>query len=144
MREVVFDVPCAALNGNTLASYGLNSSNVQKYFKRINSKITLVYYYVAFDSTTEEGRTNAARYYQDYYSVNKETMDAYASLYTKAVKVREASSGAYIMHLSGNLVCREDHSAELHPSTLGTDKIMWDTRLCLPQIRANLRLCLRR
>ena len=44
VREVVFDVPCAALNGNTLASYGLNSSNVQKYFKRINSKITLVYY----------------------------------------------------------------------------------------------------
>lgn len=122
VREVVFDVPCAALNGNTLASYGLNSSNVQKYFKRINSKITLVYYYVAFDSTTEEGRTNAARYYQDYYSVNKETMDAYASLYTKAVKVREASSGAYIMHLSGNLVCSEEHSAELHPSTLGTDK----------------------
>ena len=111
VREVVFDVPCTALNGNTLASYGLNSSNVQKYFKRINSKITLVYYYVAFDSTTEEGRTNAARYYQDYYSVNKETMDAYASLYTKAVKVREASSGAYIMHLSGNLVCSEEHSA---------------------------------
>ena len=67
--------------------------------KRLNSKITIVYYYVSFDSSTQAGREAANRYFQDYYKVNKSTMDAYASIYTDGIKIRNQSAGAYIMHL---------------------------------------------
>jgi hypothetical protein len=31
-------------------------------------------------------------------------MDAYASIYTDGIKIRNQSAGAYIMHLAGNVV----------------------------------------
>ena len=53
VTEVALNIPSATLNGHTLAEYGLTQNNIQKIFKRINSKITLVYYYVSFDSTSD-------------------------------------------------------------------------------------------
>ena len=76
------NIPSATLNGHTLAEYGLTQNNIQKIFKRINSKITLVYYYVSFDSTSDTARANANRYFQDYYGANQQTMEAYTGLYT--------------------------------------------------------------
>ena len=106
--DVALDVPCEALKGNTLASYGITSGNIEKYFKRLNSKITLVYYYVNFDAGSDSSRSNANRYFRDYYSMNQSTMEAYTGIYTKAIKLREEGSGAYIMHLAGNVVMYDD------------------------------------
>lgn len=103
VTEVALNIPSATLNGHTLAEYGLTQNNIQRVFKRINSKITLVYYYVSFDSTSDTARANANRYFQDYYGANQQTMEAYTGLYTKAIKVRNQESGAYIMHLAGNV-----------------------------------------
>ena len=61
VTEVALNIPSATLNGHTLAEYGLTQNNIQKIFKRINSKITLVYYYVSFDSTSDTARANANR-----------------------------------------------------------------------------------
>ena len=77
------------LGGNSLASYGItkfitngssDSQGVRTFYKRLNSKITIVYYYVSFDNSTQAGREAANRYLQDYYKVNKSTMDAYARI----------------------------------------------------------------
>lgn len=106
--DVALDVPCEALKGNTLASYGITSGNIEKYFKRLNSKITLVYYFVNFDAGSDSSRSNANRYFRDYYSMNQSTMEAYTGIYTKAIKLREEGSGAYIMHLAGNVVMYDD------------------------------------
>ena len=106
--DVALDVPCEALKGNTLLSYGITSGNIEKYFKRLNSKITLVYYYVNFDAGSDSSRSNANRYFRDYYSMNQSTMEAYTGIYTKAIKLREEGSGAYIMHLAGNVVMYDD------------------------------------
>ena len=106
--DVALDVPCEALKGNTLNDYEITSGNIEKYFKRLNSKITLVYYYVNFDAGSDRSRSNANRYFRDYYSVNQSTMEAYTGIYTKAIKLREEGSGAYIMHLAGNVVMYDD------------------------------------
>ena len=106
--DVALDVPCEALKGNTLNDYEITSGNIEKYFKRLNSKITLVYYYVNFDAGSDSSRSNANRYFRDYYSVNQSTMEAYTGIYTKAIKLREEGSGAYIMHLAGNVVMYDD------------------------------------
>ena len=133
---VAFDRACNALGGNTLASYGITKfitsgssdrQGVQTYYKRLNSQITIVYYYVAFDSTTRQGREAANRYFQDYYKVNKSTMDAYASIYTDGIKIRNQSAGAYIMHLAGNVVMSGkdagtgNYSGSLQNATLTND-----------------------
>lgn len=110
VTEVALNIPSATLNGHTLAEYGLTQNNIQKIFKRINSKITLVYYYVSFDSTSDTARANANRYFQDYYGANQQTMEAYTGLYTRAIQVRNQQNGAYIMHLAGN-VAMYDESA---------------------------------
>ena len=109
--DVALDVPCEALKGNTLASYGITSGNIEKYFKRLNSKITLVYYYVNFDAGSDSSRSNANRYFRDYYSMNQSTMEAYTGIYTKAIKLREEGSGAYIMHLAGNVAMYDSSAA---------------------------------
>ena len=112
-NAIDFNSACNSLDGNSLASYGITKfitsgssekQGVQTFYKRLNSKITIVYYYVSFDSTTSAGREAANRYFQDYYKVNKSTMDAYASIYTDGIKIRNQSAGAYIMHLAGNVV----------------------------------------
>lgn len=109
--EVSNIVPCAALGGKTLADYGIDTSGsnpmYQKYFKRVTSQITLVYYYVLFDNDAA-GKTAmniaANQYFQDYYQVNKATMDAYNKLYTDNIQIRDSAMGFYTLHLAGNLV----------------------------------------
>ena len=133
---VSFDTASNLLGGNTLASYGItkfitNGSSekqgIRTFYKRLNSKITIVYYYVSFDSSTQAGRDAANRYFQDYYKVNKSTMDAYASIYTDGIKIRNQSAGAYIMHLAGNVVmfnkdqATGSYSGTLQNATLGSD-----------------------
>ena len=86
-----------------------------------------MYYYVSFDSSTQAGREAANRYFQDCYKVNKSTMDAYASIYTDGIKIRNQSAGAYIMHLAGNVVMFNkdqttgSYSGTLQNATLGSD-----------------------
>lgn len=124
--EVRADVKCSALGGKTLSDYGIVTDGAhpmyQKYFKRINSKITLVYFYVMFDSTKDESVQNANRYFSDFYHANKSTMDAYSKLYTKNIEMRNEADGFYTLHLAGNVV-RYDSSAqlELRESTAATD-----------------------
>lgn len=134
---VDFNAASSMLGGNNLTSYGItnfitngnsNSQGVRTFYKRLNSKITIVYYYVSFDSSTQAGREAANRYFQDYYKVNKSTMDAYASIYTDGIKIRNQSAGAYIMHLAGNVVMFDkdqttgSHSGNLQNATLGSDQ----------------------
>ena len=111
VTEVALNIPSATLNGHTLAEYGLTQNNIQKIFKRINSKITLVYYYVSFDSTSDTARANANRYFQDYYGANQQTMEAYTGLYTKAIQVRGLQTGACVMHLAGNVAMYDSSAA---------------------------------
>ena len=134
---VDFNAASRMLGGNSLASYGItkfitngssDSQGVRTFYKRLNSKITIVYYYVSFDSSTQAGREAANRYFQDYYKVNKSTMDAYASIYTDGIKIRNQSAGAYIMHLAGNVVMADkdqttgSYSSNLQNATLGSDQ----------------------
>ena len=134
---VDFNAASSALSGNTLASYGItkfitdsnsDKQGVRKLYKRLNSTTTVVYYYVAFDNTTQEGREAANRYFQDFYRVNKSTMDAYASIYTDGIKIPNQSAGAYIMHLAGNVVMFEkdkttgNYSGSLQNATLTSDR----------------------
>ena len=111
VTEVALNIPSATLQGHTLADYGLTQSNIQRVFKRINSKITLVYYYVSFDNTSDTARAAANRYFQDYYGANRQTMEAYTGLYTKAIQVRNQENGAYIMHLAGNVAMYDNDAA---------------------------------
>lgn len=123
VAPVGLNIACSELGGNTLADYGLEAADIQRYFRRVNSKITLVYFYVAFDRNTTKGRENASRYFRDYYNANKSTMDAYASIYTDKVQIRDQADGAYILHLAGNVVStKTDGSRELTGSTLGADR----------------------
>lgn len=134
---VDFNAASSMLGGKSLTSYDItnfitngssNSQGVRTFYKRLNSKITIVYYYVSFDSSTQEGREAANRYFQDYYKVNKSTMDAYASIYTDGIKIRNQSAGAYIMHLAGNVVMFDkdqttgSYSGNLQNATLGSDQ----------------------
>ena len=134
---VDFNATSSMLGGNSLASYGItkfitngssDSQGVRTFYKRLNSKITIVYYYVSFDNSTQAGREAANRYLQDYYKVNKSTMDAYASIYTDGIKIRNQSAGAYIMHLAGNVVMFDkdqttgSYNGSLLNATLGSDQ----------------------
>ena len=134
---VDFNAASSMLGGNSLASYGItkfitngssDSQGVRTFYKRLNSKITIVYYYVSFDNSTQAGREAANRYLQDYYKVNKSTMDAYASIYTDGIKIRNQSAGAYIMHLAGNVVMFDkdqttgSYNGSLLNATLGSDQ----------------------
>lgn len=55
-------------------------------------------------------------------------MDAYASIYTDGIKIRNQSAGAYIMHLAGNVVMADkdqttgSYSSNLQNATLGSDQ----------------------
>jgi Tfp pilus assembly protein PilE len=130
---VDFNAASSMLGGNSLASYGItkfitngssDSQGVRTFYKRLNSKITIVYYYVSFDNSTQAGREAANRYLQ----VNKSTMDAYASIYTDGIKIRNQSAGAYIMHLAGNVVMFDkdqttgSYNGSLLNATLGSDQ----------------------
>ena len=129
---VDFNAASSMLGGNSLASYGItkfitngssDSQGVRTFYKRLNSKITIVYYYVSFDNSTQAGREAANR-----YKVNKSTMDAYASIYTDGIKIRNQSAGAYIMHLAGNVVMFDkdqttgSYNGSLLNATLGSDQ----------------------
>lgn len=106
--EVSDAVACKNLGGRTLADYGLSTTGsspmYQKYFKRVSSEITLVYYYVMFDSDNDTSMRYANRYFQDYYKVNKSTLDAYNKLYTDSIQIRDSATGFYTLHLAGNMV----------------------------------------
>ena len=124
VTRVDLHIACDDLGGNDLAHYGITDSNIQTYFRRINSKITLVYFYVAFDKNSDTDREHANQYFQDYYRVNKTTMDAYAGLYTKSIQIRDQAAGAYIMHLAGNVVqtTADGKGREIHNATLTSDE----------------------
>ena len=124
VAKVGRNIACDDLDGHDLVYYGITDSNIQTYFKRINSKITLVYFYVAFDKDSDVDREHANQYFQDYYRVNKDTMDAYAKLYTNNIQIRDQAAGAYIMHLAGNVVqtTADGNSREIHNATLSSDE----------------------
>lgn len=124
--EVRADIRCSALGGKSLSDYGIVTDGAhpmyQRYFKRVNSKITLVYYYVMFDSTDDTSVQNANQYFADYYHANKSTMDAYSKLYTKNIEMRDAANGFYTLHLAGNVVHYDTGAQpELHESTAASD-----------------------
>ena len=122
VAPVGLDIACSELGGHTLADYGLTATDIQRYFRRVNSKITLVYFYVAFDRNTAEGRINAGKYFSDYYNANKSTMDAYAEIYTDKIQIRDQADGAYILHLAGNVVTtRNNGSKGLQSGTMQSD-----------------------
>lgn len=106
--EVSDSISCKSLGGKTLADYGIVTSGsspmYQKYFKRVSSQITLVYYYVMFDNTSDVSMRYANQYFQDYYRVNKDTLDAYNKLYTDSIQIRDSATGFYTLHLAGNMV----------------------------------------
>lgn len=108
VMEVCNSISCKSLDGKTLADYGIVTSGAnpmyQKYFKRVSSKITLVYYYVLFDNTSDVSMQHANQYFQDYYRVNKDTLDAYNKLYTDSIQIRDSATGFYTLHLAGNIV----------------------------------------
>ena len=122
IQEVGLHIPCQALGGKTLSDYGIKEYMYRKYFKRVNSKITLVYFYVNFDSGNTDSLKMANEYFADFYHVNKATLDAYASLYTDHIQIRNASEGFYTLHLSGNVV-RSDaaDSRQLQEASLAFD-----------------------
>ena len=124
VKKVALNIACDELGGNTLEHYGITDKNIQTYFRRINSKITLVYFYVAFNKNSDADREHANQYFQDYYRVNKTTMDAYAGLYTKSIQIRDQAVGAYIMHLAGNVVqtTADGKGREIHNATLTSDE----------------------
>ncbi len=124
VTKVGLNIACDTLGGNDLAHYGIAEGNIQTYFKRVNSKITLVYFYVAFDKDSDVDREHANQYFQDYYRVNKDTMDAYAKLYTNNIQIRDQAAGAYIMHLAGNVVqtTEDGKSRQIHNATLSSDE----------------------
>lgn len=122
VKKVAVNVACSELGGHDLAYYGIDENHIRTYYKRINSKITLVYFYVAFDKDSDTARQQANKYFQDYYNVNKSTMDAYASLYTNDIQIRDEAAGAYIMHLAGNVVQTSDAGRKLHSATLTSDE----------------------
>lgn len=126
VAEVRADIKCSALGGKTLSDYGIVTDGAhpmyQKYFKRINSKITLVYFYVMFDSTDDASVRNANQYFADYYHANKSTMDAYSKLYTRNIEMRDETNGFYTLHLNGNVVYYDTGAQfELHESTASSD-----------------------
>lgn len=116
VREVSADIASSALGGKKLSDYGIVTDGAkpmyQKYFKRVNSKITLVYFYVTFDSGDAESMNMANQYFADYYHANKATLDAYTQLYTKNIQMRNSGSDFYTLHLAGN-VERHDSRGEL-------------------------------
>lgn len=136
VAPVGLDIACTELGGKTLADYGLEASDIQRYFRRVNSKITLVYFYVAFDRNTTDGRERANQYFRDYYNANKSTMDAYANIYTDKIQIRDQADGAYILHLAGNVVTtKADGSRNLMGSTLGSDRTNSGYQLNLTEYR---------
>ena len=122
VKKVAVNIACRELGGHDLAYYGIDENHIRTYYKRINSKITLVYFYVAFDKDSDAARQQANKYFQDYYNVNKATMDAYANLYTNDIQIRDEAAGAYIMHLAGNVVQTSDTGRKLHSATLTSDE----------------------
>ncbi len=122
VTKVAVNVACRELGGHNLAYYGIDENHIQTYYKRINSKITLVYFYVAFNKDSDTERQQANKYFQDYYKVNKSTMDAYASLYSNDIQIRDEAAGAYIMHLAGNVVQTSGTGRKLHNATLTSDE----------------------
>lgn len=136
VAPVGLNIACSELGGNTLADYGLEAKDIQRYFRRVNSKITLVYFYVAFDRNTAEGRENASRYFRDYYNANKTTMDAYANIYTDKIRIRDQAEGAYILHLAGNVVStKADGSRGMMESTITADRTNDGYQLDLTEYR---------
>ena len=126
--EVSADIACEVLGGKKLSDYGIITEGekpmYQKFFKRVNSEITLVYYYVFFDSESQASVKHANEYFQDFYKVNKATMDAYASIYTDGIKLRNAGEGFYTLHLAGNMVCETaEGNGLIKEATLAHDAV---------------------
>ena len=125
VKKVSVNVPIASLGGRTLADYGIAESDIMMKARQLNSMTTLYYFYISFDSSNENSLMHANRYFSDYYNANKKKMDAYQSLYTKSVVLRNPETSFYTLHMSGNTICKYYSSeAEYHmqSSTLTYDR----------------------
>lgn len=118
------DLACAELGGKKLNEYYYGKSDTfttKPYYQRVSSDIVLVYYFVVFNTSTEYGKQAANEYFRDYYNANQDTLDAYASIYAKAIQLRGGSESSYIMHLAGNVVERDASGTTLRSDTLAAD-----------------------
>lgn len=124
MYEVSDEKACDALGGKTLKDFGVNTTdgnktiNYQKYF--VQGTTGLVYYYVAFDSTSSISKQNANDYFAAYYTNNKSTLDAYSKLYTSGIVLN--GDGVYRLHIGGNVVRYSSEGNVLSSSTSADDK----------------------
>jgi hypothetical protein len=126
--EVSDSVECSSLDGKTLKDFGIVTTDsskkvmYQRYIKQVSSNLSLVYYYVMFDSSSSISMQNANKYFAAYYNNNKSTLDAYSGLYTTGIVMRGDSDGFYTLHLAGNVV-RYDSTGgnSLKEATLADD-----------------------
>jgi len=106
LKKVSVTVPITSLGGRTLSDYGITEDNIMMKARQLNSMTTLYYFYIAFDSSNEQSLIYANRYFSDYYNANKTKMDAYQSLYTKSVVLRNPETSFYTLHMAGNAICK--------------------------------------
>lgn len=128
--EVGDEIKCSALDNKTLRDFGIITTDssrkamFQRYVKQINSSLSLVYYYVMFDSNDSSSLQNANDYFAAYYNKNKSTLDAYTKLYTTGIVMRGDSDGFYTLHLAGNVVRYDSpDSLSLKNATASDDSI---------------------
>lgn len=128
VKLIDVNVKCNALGGKSLSEYGVTEDMYQVFYKRVNSKITMVYFYIVFNNTNNAAQftanvQNANRYFMDYYKANKANLDAYTALYTNGIQVRDESTGFYTLHLAGNMVDYSGGVGSLQQSTAAADSI---------------------
>lgn len=125
LQKVSVSVPITSLGGRTLADYGITESNIMEEIRQIDSKTTLYYFFISFDSSNEQALIYANRYFSDYYNVNKTKMDAYQSIYTKSVILRNPETSFYTLHMAGNTICKRyvgEEEYHLQNATLSYDR----------------------
>ena len=125
LKKVSVTVPITSLGGRTLSDYGITESNIMMKARQLNSMTTLYYFYLSFDSSNEQSKIYANRYFSDYYNANKTKMDAYQSLYTKSVVLRNPETSFYTLHMAGNAICKRyigEEDYRLQNATLSYDR----------------------
>jgi hypothetical protein len=126
--EVSDKVASDAIGGKTLSDFGIKTTETpnkvmyQRYIKQINSSLSLVYYYVLFDSSDSSSKQNANDYFEAYYTSNKSSLDAYSKLYTTGIVMRGDGSGFYTLHLAGNVVRYDAGAYSIKSATASDDK----------------------
>lgn len=112
-KVVSLDKVCSKL-GKSVNSYG---ASYQPVFRKVNGSI-LVYYYMVFNS-----ESMANKFFRDYYTADKEALDAYIKEYVTDFKWNNSlGSGTSELHLAGNLI----HYDNLGRATLASDTTVAD------------------